>query len=114
MTGGGSIQVAGGQANFGFNARVKNGPSGHLTYQDTAGGELVQSTAITAVVVSGNTAQIFGTATVNGQGSFSFVATVEDNGEPGGGVDRFQIDVSDGYSSGAPVLLDDGGNIQIH
>src|SRR5688500_18675690 len=54
VTAGGWIAPAGSKANFGLTARVKGDgtPSGHLTYQDHAVNRTVQSTAITAVVVS--------------------------------------------------------------
>jgi hypothetical protein len=35
-----------------------------------------------------------------------------DNGEPGVGVDRYEIRLSNGYDSGLQILQ--GGNIQIH
>jgi hypothetical protein len=60
--------------------------------------------------VSGNCAQILGTATVNGAGPFGFQVQVCDNGEPGDN-DTFSISMSDGYAA-AGILR--GGNIQIH
>jgi hypothetical protein len=100
------------KATFGLTAKVKtNGtPSGHLTYQDHSINRTVQSTAITSVVVSGNCAQILGTATVNGSGAFGFQVNVCDNGEPGN-ADTFSISMSDGYSNAGTL---GGGNVQIH
>jgi hypothetical protein len=100
------------KANFGLTAKVKaNGtPSGHVTYQDHSMSRTVQSTGITSVVVSGNCAQILGTATVNGSGSFGFEVDVCDNGEPGN-ADTFSISMSDGYSNAGTL---GGGNVQIH
>jgi hypothetical protein len=100
------------KATFGLTAKVKaNGtPSGHLTYQDHSMNRTVQSTAITSVVESGNCAQILGTATVNGSGSFGFQVNVCDNGEPGN-ADTFSISMSDGYSNAGTL---GGGNVQIH
>ncbi|HEX7295963.1 MAG TPA: post-COAP-1 domain-containing protein, partial [Pyrinomonadaceae bacterium] len=85
--------------------------SGNLTYQDHGVlNRTVKSTAVTSVTVSGNCAQILGTATVNGNGSFGYQVQVCDNGEPGSD-DTFSISMSDGYTA-AGVLR--GGNIQIH
>jgi uncharacterized repeat protein (TIGR01451 family) len=114
VTGGGSILVPGGQATFGMveisdtDGQLK----GQLTYQDPVSGRTVKSTQITALVVTGTHARIFGKATINGAGSFDFVVDVDDLAEPGANVDKFQIQMSDGYIAGGTVL--DGGNIQIH
>jgi len=61
--------------------------------------------------VSGNCAQILGTATVNGSGSFGFQVNVCDNGEPGKDSDTFSINMSDGYTAAGTLR---GGNIQLH
>ena len=113
VTGGGWIDVIGGQGTFGLTAQVKNTtPSGNLTYQDHGALErTVKSTAITSVVVTGTCAQILGTATVNGNGSFGFQVNVCDNGEPGKDSDTFSINMSDGYIATGTLR---GGNIQIH
>jgi hypothetical protein len=42
---------------------------------------------------------MFGKATVNGAGSFDFVIDVDDLGEPGTGVDKFRIQLSNGYTA---------------
>jgi hypothetical protein len=75
---------------------------------------LVQSTSVEAVVctVHGTRASIFGTATINGVGTFNLRIDVQDNGEPGSGSDRYRIRLSSGYDSGLQALA--GGNIQIH
>ena len=86
-------------------------PSGNLTYQDHAQNRKVKSTEITAVIVTGNSARILGTATVNGAGAFGFDVTVSDNGEPGKDSDTFRIEMSDGYTAGGTLA---GGNVQIH
>jgi hypothetical protein len=113
VTAGGWIPVAGGKGTFGLTAKVNaaGSPSGHLTYQDHAQDRTVQSTAVTAVVVSGNCAQIVGSATVNGAPGFGFDVNVCDNGEPGKGSDTFAIVMSDGYSASGTLA---GGNVQIH
>jgi hypothetical protein len=114
VTGGGNIPVPGGQASFGLveitnnNGEVK----GNLTYQDHVTGRTVKSTAFTALVVTGTHARLFGIATVNGAGSFNFVVDVDDLAEPGANVDKFAIQMSDGYTASGTVLS--GGNIQVH
>jgi hypothetical protein len=114
VTAGGWIPVTGGKSTFGLTARTKNDgtPSGHLTYQDHGMfPRTVKSTAITAVVVTGNCAEVIGTATVNGSGSFGFQLDVCDNGEPGKDADTFGITMSDGYSASGTL---GGGNVQTH
>lgn len=113
ITGGGWIDVINGKGTFGLTAQAKNGtPSGNLTYQDHGTlSRTVKSISITSVVVSGNCAQILGTATVNGSGSFGFQVNVCDNGEPGKDSDTFSINMSDGYMAAGTLR---GGNIQIH
>ncbi|HEY6122953.1 MAG TPA: post-COAP-1 domain-containing protein [Pyrinomonadaceae bacterium] len=113
VTGGGWITVPNGKATFGLTAKsdAAGSPSGNLTYQDHAQNRTVKSTAITALIVSGNCARILGTATVNGAGSFGFDVTVCDNGEPGKDTDTFSITMSDGYAASGTLA---GGNIQLH
>jgi hypothetical protein len=113
VTAGGFIPVTGGKATFGLTARTKadGTPTGNLSYQDHAQDRTVKSTAITAVVVNGNCAQVLGTATVNGAGPFGFDVSVCDNDEPGKGADTFRIDMSDGYTATGTL---GGGNAQIH
>jgi hypothetical protein len=113
VTAGGWIPVSGDKATFGLTARVNSDgtPSGNLTYQDHPQNRTVKSTQITAVIVTGNSARILGTATVNGAGSFGFDVTVVDNGEPGRDSDTFRIEMSDGYTATGTL---GGGNVQIH
>ena len=113
ITGGGWIDVALGRGTFGLTARASDEEtsSGNLTYQDHGLlSRTVKSTAVTSVTVSGNCAQILGTATVNGSGDVGFQVQVCDNGEPGN-TDTFSITMSDGYTAAGMLR---GGNIQIH
>ncbi|HTG95112.1 MAG TPA: post-COAP-1 domain-containing protein [Pyrinomonadaceae bacterium] len=113
ITGGGWIDVLMGKGTFGLTAKASNSgtPSGNLTYQDHGVQDrTVKSTAITSVTVSGNCAQILGTATVNGAGAIGFQVQVCDNGEPGD-TDTFSIIMSDSYTAAGTLR---GGNIQIH
>ena len=113
ITGGGWIDVLMGKGTFGLTAKANSGtPTGNLTYQDHGVQDrTVKSTAITSVTVSGNCAQILGTATVNSAGAYDFQVRVCDNGEPGGDNDTFSISMSDGYTAFGTLR---GGNIQIH
>jgi hypothetical protein len=100
-----------GFGNFGFNAQTSGSPRGQLEYQNQAKGLNVHGT-VTSICVFGNNAIFSGTCTENNTMSCTFTVTVQDNGEPGNGVDRFTINVS------GPVLDSQGGiiargNIQV-
>jgi len=120
ITYGGRITAANGDpATFGGNAKVnaQNEPQGQEEYQDHGPAQPmdVHSINVLAVVCPGNPpmeASIFGEATIDGAGSFLYRIDVEDHGEGGKGVDKYQIRLSNGYDSGDQVL--EGGNIQIH
>jgi hypothetical protein len=111
---GGQVAAANGDtASFGGNAKG-TGPSGEVEYQDhgPAADINVHSIDILAVTCSddGTMASIFGTATIDGGGSFDFRIDVTDEGEPGT-ADTYRIRLSNGYDSGEQILS--GGNIQI-
>jgi len=91
--------------------------SGSEEYQDHGPADPmnVHSLQITDVTCdnTGTQASIFGTATVDGTGSHPFQIDVQDNGEPGKGVDHYRMRIPDiGYDSGDHILR--GGNVQIH
>jgi hypothetical protein len=118
ITGGGRIVAANGdKATFGGNGQAvgTTGAKGEEEYQDhgPASPMNVHSITVDAVVCSrdGTAGSIFGTATVNGAGSWGFRIDVKDLGEPGSS-DRYRIRLSNGYDSGDQQLV--GGNIQIH
>jgi streptogramin lyase len=111
ITGGGSIDVGGGRASFGFSVlrRVPGEPvRGHLHYKNHVTGEIVESETITDIFVAGATASFTGTMIKNGV-STAFRVDVTDNGEPGAN-DRFALSHS-GTSVGNPLS---SGNIKIH
>jgi hypothetical protein len=117
VTDGGRITAANGdKATFGGNAKVSGTgtPSGAQEYQDhgSAANLNVHSWAVLAVACSGNKASVFGTATINGSGSYNYRIDLTDNGEPGAGADKYRIRLSTGYDSGEQTLA--GGNIQMH
>jgi hypothetical protein len=116
VTNGGRITASNGdKATFGGNAKA-DGLQGEEEYQDHGPAQdiNVHSISITAVVcnAAGTTASIFGTATIDGAGSFNFRIDVADNGEPGRN-DTYRMRLSNGYDSGVQTLAK-GGNIQIH
>ena len=118
VTYGGWIHANNGdKANFGGNAKAdsQGNPQGQEEYQDKGPVQPmdVHSINVLAVICPTPTeASIFGDATIDGAGSFSYRIDVEDHGEPGKGVDKYQIRLSNGYDSGDQLL--EGGNIQIH
>jgi hypothetical protein len=117
VTYGGQITAANGdKATFGGNAQVPaSGPKGQEEYQDhgAAANINVHSLTVDAVVCSadGTSASIFGTATVNGGGTFDYRIDLKDLGEAGTN-DRYRIRLSNGYDSGDQQLS--SGNVQLH
>jgi hypothetical protein len=115
---GGRITAANGdRATFGGHAEVPESgdPDGHQTYQDHGPAErmTVDSISVLAVVCSPDRTQadIYGLARIDGSGSFDYRIQVNDNGEPGRGVDKYWILLSSGYNSGLQTL--EAGNVQI-
>jgi len=114
VTGGGYIDVFGQHANFGFVAGFKPGASvlsGQFTYIDHASGMRVKATDISDYKGSGTSRTFSGPAIVNGVSGYTVTVTVSDLGEPGRGVDTFDITLSTGYTAGGKLA---GGNIQLH
>ena len=114
VTYGGRITAANGdKATFGGNAQVPL--KGQEQYQDhgPAADMNVHSINVQAVTCSsdGTQASIFGTATIDGSGTFDYRIDVEDLGEPGRD-DTYRIRLSNGYDSGEQVL--ESGNVQVH
>jgi Bacterial Ig-like domain (group 1) len=116
VTNGGRITAADGdKATFGGNAKA-TGLQGEEEYQDHGPAKNMNVHSIHIQAVTCNAAKtkasIFGTATVNGGGTFNFRIDVADNGEPGR-ADTYRIRLSNGYDSGVQTLSA-GGNVQIH
>ena len=112
VTGGGTINVSGGIANFGFivQAQSTSGPiSGDLQYVNHASGAKVHSVMFTTFTISGNTATFSGTCT-NNSAPCTFTVTVQDNDQPPG-PDSFVISIDGGAPEGG-TLRD--GDIEIH
>lgn len=119
ITGGGSISIKGDpRATFGLVGQYSgsNGVAqGNVEYQDHATNLNIKSIQINTVATTLDKKKgvITGLAQVNGAGSYPFVVYVEDNGEPGKGVDMFNISVAlpIPYKNGAVLS---SGNVQIH
>jgi hypothetical protein len=120
VTGGGQI---GDRRSFEFEVQPdhNNGFRGHLRYEDNTNNISLTSTSITFVsILSDNKHATFnGTATVNGTSGYTFRVDVEDNGEPGKGVDRFRIRLngptsydSNNFAANGGLLT--AGNIEVH
>ena len=119
ITDGGHITAINGDpASFGGIARsdASGNASGNEEYQDHGPAQAmnVKATDVLAITCTNDfkTALVYGTATIDGAGTFAFRIRMTDNQEPGTGFDVYGIILSNGYDSGDKVL--DGGNIQIH
>ena len=114
LTGGGWIDLpSGSRGNFAVAGGIKNGSFwGHLLYTDHGNGMQVKGSGVTMYVVGATptTRHIEGTSDINGTGG-TYAVDVADNAEPGRGVDRFNIALSNGYKAGDLLA---GGNIQLH
>lgn len=107
-TGGGQIA---GNITFGLTARSdRNGLKGTCTLIDRASSTMLKCLDVTAYFQSGTHAVFRGDAAVNGNAT-TYRITVDDNGEPGAGVDAFSITTASGY--GAAGILGQG-NLQVH
>ena len=117
VTGGGWIIAAnGGRANFGGHARSSETgqTNGQLQYQDRGPAQRmnVHSLNVQAIgCVSSMEVQVYGQATINGAGTFSYLVELKDFAEPGAGHDTYRLRLQNGYDSGEQVLQ--GGNVQI-
>jgi hypothetical protein len=103
------------KANFAVAGGIKNGSFwGHLMYLDHGNGPRVKGTGVSGYQAYSefgpNGRQTTGSADVNGTAE-SYEADVADGGEPGRGMDRFQLLLNQ-----VPIASDflAGGNIQLH
>jgi hypothetical protein len=107
-TGGGQIP---GDVTFGLAAKSDDkGVKGNCTVIDRATDTMVKCLDATAYFQSATHAVFSGHALVNGVPT-SYRISVDDNGEPGAGLDTFTISTGSGY--GASGVLTQG-NIQVH
>jgi Beta-propeller repeat len=108
-SGGGNIEVGGNRIAFGFSARSSgSGFQGSCNVVDQPGA-MVRCTDVTALVITGNAATVFGNATVNGVATTYRIDAV-DNANPGRGADTFSIQTGSGYSRSGVLS---GGNVQV-
>ena len=113
VTGGGTVDVPGGIANFGFivQARSTSGPiGGDLQYVNHASGAKVHSMMFDSFVITGNTATFGGTCTNNGV-LCTFTVNVKDDDQPGG-QDSFTVSINGDQPPEGGSLRD--GDIEIH
>jgi hypothetical protein len=109
VTGGGQIAVTGGKGNFGFNVRHEDGvASGHLNYKNHVTGAHLNCTVALVTVLTPTMAEFSGPCSPQSDAT-SFMAEVEDNGEPGKDVDKFKITYN-ATTEGNGITA---GNIQI-
>ncbi|MGH2450731.1 MAG: post-COAP-1 domain-containing protein [Candidatus Limnocylindria bacterium] len=112
VSGGGQIDVPGGRGSFGFNAMQEDGStSGHLSYRNHATGAHLDCTVTAITELTANTAKFEGTCSPKSAAP-SFEAEVEDNGEPGKNVDKFEITYGATTDGEGEAIR--AGNIQIH
>jgi hypothetical protein len=101
-----SVSAAGkgakqGGATFNFSAaHSRKGVTGKLRVHEDRPGMLrtIEATQLMALVVNGKTARLYGTARVNGIGSYSFVLNVFDAAKKGVGADTMSLQLSNGIS----------------
>ena len=114
VTGGGWIWNNGEHLNFGFVAGYKSHQplGGQLNYIDHGGDTHLKAETVDVYSGSGNSRTFSGRASINGVSGFAYECYVEDNGEPGIGVDYFRCSNLATEESVEGFLA--GGNIQIH
>jgi len=114
--GGWIIADNGDKVSFGGNVHTDQAaaPSGQEQYTDSPANLDVHSIKIDAITCSANLelADIYGTATINGAGSFVFRIEVTDPDSIPGAPDKYWIVLDNGYTSGNHPL--GGGTIEIH
>lgn len=115
VTGGGQVPVnlTGGKASFGFNAKSDGGlGSGHLNYLNHVTRAHLDCTVNAVLIMPPNKARLSGPcSSTNAGGAMSFTADVEDNGNPGKGQDKFTISYGTALNEGGTLT---SGNIVIH
>ena len=114
VTGGGWIWNNGEHLNVGFVAGTKSHQplGGQLNYIDHGGDVHLKADTVENYVGSGNSRTFSGHASINGVSGFAYECYVEDNGEPGIGVDYFRCSNLATEETVEGFLA--GGNIQIH
>jgi hypothetical protein len=84
---------------FNFSAsNSRKGLSGKLRVRDPLNSRTIEATQLTALIVSGKSARLYGTASVNGTGAYNFVLDVLDASKKGAGADTMSLQLSNGIS----------------
>jgi len=109
-------QDAQNKVKFGFDLRYKkdNTLKGSLQIIDQSSGTKFKAIDFTFLLVADNVSYFHGHLTENGQGSYPFVAMMEDNGSPGKDNDRFYIDIQIGDNNTVFDEVIDNGNIVVN
>lgn len=124
VTGGGQIAVPNpnskGRATFGFNAKgsADGAATGHFNFVNHLTGSHVNGAVDHVAVITtnpdGSPKTVQFTGTCSSTPACSFRVTVQDNGEPGSGIDAFGITVTGARSETVSQRLISRGNIQLH
>jgi hypothetical protein len=114
-TGSGVVANAAGAAAITFDFSVKSGDSGSkgscaIVDATTVANVNIECLDVLNTQQSGNHVTFSGDVMIDGAPA-TYRIDVDDNGTPGAGQDRFQIQTSTGYSAGGLLV---SGNIQIH
>lgn len=119
VTGGGWVATAQGKANFNLNAsygKLGGMPQGQVGVNLPGNAGQFQSTSLDWLVVSGTSAQLMGSGTINGAGNYQFQVWAEDLGS----TDTIRIKIWYTDGTGEHVVFDNGststvqgGNIQV-
>jgi hypothetical protein len=118
VSGGGWLTPSGSskKVNFGFEAKYENKGTlkGSFEIIDHNTKDKYKSTHFDWLVVNSSNACLYGFMSINGEGSYPFIAQMVDNGSPGKDHDIFFISINTG--SGAIIYseLISGGNIVVH
>jgi Tol biopolymer transport system component len=110
-SGGGNIaDSAGNKIAFGFSAKNENnGLQGQCNLVDPSANAMVKCEDVTALIMAGNEATIYGNATHDGTAT-TYVIRAKDVADPGRGVDTFSIQTASGYSRSGTLTA---GNVQV-
>jgi len=104
------------KVNFGFELKYKNDGTlkGNLNMIDHSSGTEYKETDFNFLVIMDNKAYFMGHVMIDGEGSYPFMAIMEDNGTPGKNSDEFFISIQ---VEKEQIVFDeviDNGNIVIH
>lgn len=107
----GAIHVAGKKAKFSLTGEQTAGRrfQGSLTFTDPVSRQTLKKTRITALLIDGTKARVFGEGVIN-RTPVRFIADVEDLGKTRG-ADRFRLELSDGRVFGVAAVL--SGSVSI-